>query len=80
MTPYVVVLTALFTHFTSLCRRLVNTHHMFLHVADGESWFAKGAGLADFFMVVLSVVADGLKPVRHTSHCFWFSAPCSSTL
>ena len=62
MTHYVLALTALLTHFTSLWRRVVHTHHMFLHVADGECCFAKGAGFADFFMVVLSVVADGFEP------------------
>ena len=71
---YVLVLTALFTHFTSLCQRVMNTCHMFLHVADGESCFAKGAGLADFFMVVLSVVADGFEP-RLTYFTLFFCFP-----
>ena len=35
---------------------------MFLLVVDSEAFFAKGAGLANIFMVVFSVVVDGFEP------------------
>ena len=67
MTLYVLGLTG----FTSIYWRFMNNHHRFLHVGDGESRFANSAGLADFFMHLLSVFSDIVNTFfTQTSHLF----------
>ena len=64
MTLYVLGLTG----FTIIHRRFMNTHHMFRHVGDGESRIANSAGLADFFMHLLSVFSDIVNTFFHKLH------------